>query len=122
MRLPLVRLLDGVGGPPFVQWAQGQKVSKEELGGYRIHTRLSNVIDNEAESEENAIDQAKKFLAYLPSNVWEMPQRKYVDQDDINRREEELLSIIPRNGKKTYDMRRLMECGVNRSLSIITGR
>ena len=102
-----------VGGPPLVQWAQGQKVTKEELGGYRIHTRMSNVIDNEAESEEDAIDQAKKFLDYLPSNVWEMPQQKYADPDDPDdpeRREEELLSIIPKIGKKTYDMRRLMEC------------
>ncbi|MEA1966664.1 MAG: carboxyl transferase domain-containing protein [Thermodesulfobacteriota bacterium] len=99
-----------VGGPPLVEWAQGQKVTKEELGGYKIHTRMSNVVDNEAESEEDAIDQAKKFLDYLPSNVWEMPQRKYADKDDIDRREEELLSIIPKNGKKTYDMRRVMEC------------
>ncbi|WDP85412.1 MAG: hypothetical protein HUN05_09955 [Desulfobacter sp.] len=99
-----------VGGPPLVQWAQGQKVSKEELGGYRIHTRGSGVIDNEAESEEDAIEQAKQFLDYLPSNVWEMPERKYQDKDDPERREEELLSIIPKNGKKTYDMRRILEC------------
>lgn len=99
-----------VGGPPLVQWAQGQKVTKEELGGYKIHTRMNNVIDNEADSEEDAIEQAIKFLDYLPSNVWEMPLRKYADIDDENRREEELLSIIPREGKKTYDMRRILEC------------
>lgn len=99
-----------VGGPPLVQFAQGQKVTKEELGGYRIHTRISNVIDNEAENEEDAIEQAKRFLDYLPSNVWEMPERKYAENDDPERREEELLSIVPRDGRKTYDMRRILEC------------
>ena len=99
-----------VGGPPLVQWAQGHQVTKEELGGYKIHTRMNNVIDNEAENEEDAINQAKSFLDYLPSNVWEMPQRKYAEKDDINRKEEDLLSIIPRSGKKTYDMRRVIEC------------
>lgn len=99
-----------VGGPPLVQFAQGQKVTKEELGGYRIHTRISNVIDNEAENEEDAIEQAKRFLDYLPSNVWEMPERKYAENDNPERREEELLSIVPKDGRKTYDMRRILEC------------
>jgi len=99
-----------VGGPPLVQFAQGQKVTKEELGGYKIHTRISGVIDNEAESEEDAIAQAKQFLDYLPSNAWEMPERKYWEKDDKDRKEEELISIVPKNGKKPYNMRRIMEC------------
>jgi len=99
-----------VGGPPLVQFAQGHKVTKEELGGYRIHTRISGVVDNEAESEEDAIRQAKCFLDYLPQNAWEMPERKYIDADNRNRKEEELISIIPRDGRKTYNMRRVMEC------------
>lgn len=99
-----------VGGPPLVQFAQGQKVTKEELGGYRIHTRISGVVDNEAESEEDAIGQARRFLEYLPQNVWEMPQRKNDDNDNPDRKEEELASIVPRDGRKTYDMRRIMQC------------
>jgi len=99
-----------VGGPPLVQWAQGQKVTKEELGGYKIHTRISGVVDNVAEDEEDALNQARTFLDYLPRNVWEMPERKYQDRDDPNRCEEELASIVPKDGKKTYNMRRIMEC------------
>ncbi len=98
-----------VGGPPLVEWAQGKKVTKEELGGYRIHTRISGVVDNEAQSEEDAFNQARRFLDYLPRNVWEMPERKYAQQDDPERREEELLSIVPKDAKKTYDMRRIIE-------------
>jgi acetyl-CoA carboxylase carboxyltransferase component len=75
-----------VGGPPLVQFAQGQKVTKEELGGYRIHTRISGVVDNEAESEEDAIGQARRFLEYLPQNVWAMPQRKNEYNDNPGRK------------------------------------
>ncbi|MBN1101795.1 MAG: carboxyl transferase [Deltaproteobacteria bacterium] len=97
-----------VGGPPLVQWAMGETISKEDLGGYRIHTRISGVVDNEAEDEEEAFAQARRFLDYLPSNVWEMPLRKYVDQDDRNRRDESLLSAVPRESKKSYNMRKIL--------------
>jgi len=97
-----------VGGPPLVKWAFGQQVSKEELGGYRLHAYESGVVDNVAESEEDAFNQLKKFLSYLPTNVWQMPLRQPND-DDPKRRPEELLSIVPRNPRKPYDMRRLIE-------------
>lgn len=111
-----------VGGPPLVQWAQGQKVSKEELGGYRIHTRVSGVVDNLAEDEADAMAQAKRFLDYLPTNVWEMPERKYADRDDPERRDEALLSIVPRESRKTYDMRRILEAVFDRGSIFEIGR
>jgi acetyl-CoA carboxylase carboxyltransferase component len=111
-----------IGGPALVEQAFGQKVTKEELGGYRIHTRMSGVIDNEAESEEDAFRQVKKFLEYMPPNVWELPKRRYQEQDDPQRREEELLSVIPRDSKKTYDMRRIIELIVDRNSLFEIGR
>ncbi|MFP3975738.1 MAG: acyl-CoA carboxylase subunit beta, partial [Dehalococcoidia bacterium] len=97
-----------VGGPPLVKWATGEEVSKEELGGHRLHARLTGVVDNEAEDEQDALAQARRFLSYMPPNVWEMPVRQYADSDDPWRTEEELLNIIPRDRKKPYDMRRIM--------------
>lgn len=98
-----------VGGPPLVRWAMGEAVSKEDLGGYRIHTRISGVVDNEAGSEEDAFAQARRFLDFMPASVWEMPSRKYQERDDRNRREEYLLSAVPRNSKKAFDMRRIIK-------------
>ncbi|MBW1712621.1 MAG: propionyl-CoA carboxylase [Deltaproteobacteria bacterium] len=95
-------------GPPLVTPATGERLSKEELGGYRIHARGSGVVDNEAADEEDAFRQVRRFLSYLPSSVHQTPPRQ-VNDDDPQRREEELLSIIPRNRKKTYDGRRLAE-------------
>jgi len=46
-----------VGGPPLVKSAFGEDISKEELGGYKLHTRLTGVVDNEAEDENHALEQ-----------------------------------------------------------------
>ncbi len=96
-----------VGGPPLVKSAFGEDITKEELGGYRLHTRLTGVVDNEAEDEMDALGQAKKFLSYLPSHVWEMPPWQET-HDDPDRQEEELLSIIPRDHKRPYPIRKLL--------------
>ena len=97
-----------VGGPPLVKSAFGEELTKEELGGYKLHTRLTGVVDNDAVDEKDALDQIKRFLSYMPSNVWEMPRRQNADQDDPQRREDSLVSIIPRDSRKPYDMRRIL--------------
>ncbi|MGD8564323.1 MAG: carboxyl transferase domain-containing protein [Desulfarculaceae bacterium] len=93
-------------GPPLVTPASGETFSKEELGGYRIHTRGSGVVDNEAADETDALGQVRRFLSYLPSNVQQTPPR-IQSEDPADRREQELLEIIPRDRKKTYDARLL---------------
>ena len=97
-----------VGGPPLVKAAFGQNYTKEELGGYKIHAYESGVIDNIAEDEADALDQIKTFLSYLPSNVWEMPKREQTE-DNPERQDDELASIIPRNPRLPYDMREILD-------------
>ncbi|MBN2124960.1 MAG: carboxyl transferase [Deltaproteobacteria bacterium] len=111
-----------VGGPALARQAFAQESSKEEMGGYRVHTRISGVVDNEAESEEDAFDQVRRFLDYLPPNVWEMPERKAVEGDDPQRREEDLLSAVPRDPKKPYDMRKILELVFDRGSVFEIGR
>ena len=64
------------GGPPVVKAALGYDITKEDLGGEHIHTRESGCIDNLAETEQDAFDQIRKFLSYLPSSVHEMAPRE----------------------------------------------
>jgi len=97
-----------VGGPPLVKWAFGQDYAKEDLGGYKVHSRISGVVDNVAENEMDALEQIKTFLSYLPPNVWKMPKRNDCE-DDPDRREEDLISVIPKNIRKTYDMRKILK-------------
>lgn len=100
-------------GPPVVRRALGLDIDKEELGGYQVHVFKSGVIDNVAEDEEDCFRQIRRFLSYLPSNVWHLPPRT-TPCDDPERREEELLTIIPRNRKRPYDARRLLRLIVDR--------
>ena len=101
-----------IGGPALVERALGEKKTKAELGGFRVHTR-SGVVDNLAEDEEDAFRQIRSFLSYLPTNVWELPPA-HEPHDDPERTEETLLGIIPRDRRKPYDMRHLLELVVDR--------
>jgi len=102
-----------VAGPPVVERGVGEKVSKEELGGYEIHTRGSGAVDNEVASEEEAFQAIRRFLSYLPSSVWQAPPRQ-PPSDPADRREDELISIIPRDRRKTYDVRRILHAVFDR--------
>jgi acetyl-CoA carboxylase carboxyltransferase component len=97
-----------IGGPALVERAVGEKRTKDELGGAKVHLR-SGVVDNVADDEHDAFAQIRRFLSYLPTNVWELPPVAACD-DDPERRDEALLSIIPRDRRKVYDARRLVTC------------
>jgi acetyl-CoA carboxylase carboxyltransferase component len=96
-----------VAGPAVVERALGQKATKEELGGAEIHTR-NGVVDNVADDEEDAFAQIRRWLGYLPQNAWELPPSVPPD-DDPARRDEKLLSIVPKDRRKVYDMRKLLD-------------
>jgi acetyl-CoA carboxylase carboxyltransferase component len=95
-------------GPHVVTPATGEKLNKEELGGHEIHARGSGVVDNEAEDEPDAFRQIRQFLSFMPQNAYLVPPCQETD-DDPNRREEELLSIIPRERKRIYDTRKILK-------------
>jgi acetyl-CoA carboxylase carboxyltransferase component len=65
-------------------------------------------VDNVAEDEEDVLDQLRRFLSYVPQNAWEAPP--LLDPDDPpDRREEELVSLVPRDRRRTYKARRILE-------------
>ena len=92
-----------VAGPAVVERAFGKKMSKEELGGSEIH-KLNGVTDNVASSEEDAFLQIQTFLSFFPQNKYELTDRIKCD-DPIERQEEGLISIIPKDRKRSYEMR-----------------
>ena len=101
------------GGPPLVKRSLGEDISKEDLGGYQVHARSSGVVDNDAEDEEDLMGQIRQFLSYLPTNVHQLPPIVATD-DPVDRREEGLVSIIPRHRNRGYSPRKLIEMVVDR--------
>lgn len=96
-----------VAGPAVVERALGERKDKDELGGPSVHL-YNGVVDNLAEDEADVCDQIRRFLSYLPTNVWQ--RAPVVDGgDDPQRTEEELLEIVPRDRRRVYDVRRMLE-------------
>ena len=95
-------------GPPVVERALSRKVDKEELGGAHIACDRAGTIHNAADSEEEAFALIRRYLSYLPQNVWQPPP--FVDiGDPPDRVEDELISVVPRNRMHPYSMHRIIE-------------
>jgi acetyl-CoA carboxylase carboxyltransferase component len=101
-----------VAGPPVVAAGMGEEVAKEDLGGADIHYH-NGVADNLAEDEADAFRQIRRFLSYLPSNVWEQPARSEPD-DDPERRDDWLIGAIPRNRRRPYKVRQVLDAVLDR--------
>jgi len=101
-----------IAGPALVDWANLGEVSKEELGASKIHTR-NGAIDDEASSEQEAFAMAKRFLSYLPSSVDELPPVIECD-DDPERTEESLLSVVPKDPRQVYKMHGVIDAVLDR--------
>ncbi|MGE5566115.1 MAG: acyl-CoA carboxylase subunit beta [Parcubacteria group bacterium] len=100
-----------VAGPPLVN-ATGEKRTKEELGGASVHA-TSGAVDDVVDSEQEAFDRTRRFLSYLPSSIHELPAR-IEPTDDPNRREEMLLSAVPRERRRPYMMRKIINAVVDK--------
>lgn len=100
-------------GPPVVERSLGQKITKEDLGGSPIAVDAAGTIDNVATDEVKCFEMVKRFLSYMPQNVWELPPA-LPTTDPADRREEALLSIVPRNRRQPYDMKKLIRLVVDR--------
>ena len=95
-----------IAGPKVVERALRQSLTKEELGGAQIHAR-NGVVDNLAENEADAFQQIRRFLSYMPRNAWELPPFE-VSDDPTDRCDEALGSIVPKDRRKIYDMRKII--------------
>jgi acetyl-CoA carboxylase carboxyltransferase component len=105
---------------PAVAAAIGEDVDKEGLGGSDIHTR-NGVVDDEVASEDEAFAAARRFLSYLPSSVDRLAERTTCI-DPVDRREEALLSIVPREDKQVYSMRAVLEAVCDKNSAFEMGR
>ncbi|MCQ9329192.1 acyl-CoA carboxylase subunit beta [Pelistega suis] len=98
-------------GPPVVAKI-GEVIDKNDLGGSQIHTR-NGVVDDEVNSEQEAFERTRKFLSYLPKSVFDLAPRAEV-QDDPHRQEEWLIEAIPRDPRKVYKIRPIVEAIVDK--------
>lgn len=100
------------GGPPLVEAATGEVVSKEELGGPRVCAEIAGSAHNVAADDEAAIELVRDYLGYFPLNRESEPPRR--ESSDMGPRlVEEILEIVPPNPRQPYKMRRVLEAIVD---------
>jgi acetyl-CoA carboxylase carboxyltransferase component len=102
----VVIMVDGkaslyVGSPRMVEMAIGEKTTLEALGGARMHCSVSGCGDLLAGSDEEAIELAKRYLAYMPGSYREMPPARETVEPKAGRAIEE---IVPYDQRKYFDM------------------
>src|SRR5256884_6209507 len=88
-----------VAGPPVVE-RLGQKLTKNELGGWQIQLK-AGAVDDAVDTEDEAFARARRFLSYLPSSIDELPARG-PRTDEPDRREPWPFEAIPRDVRKPY--------------------
>ena len=90
-----------VGSPRMVEMAIGEKTTLEELGGARMHCEVSGCGDVLAPSDEEAIDFARRYLAFMPGSYRERPLAAEAAAPRPGRPIEE---IVPYDQRKWFDM------------------
>src|SRR5919108_577461 len=108
-----------VAGPPVVE-RLGQKLTKNELGGWDIQLK-AGAVDHAVDTEEEAFACARRFLSYLPPSIHDLPPR-VAPSDDPERRDPFLATVIPRDSRKVYKMRAIVEALVDRQSFFEIGR
>ena len=93
-----------VTGPEVVKTVTHEEVTFEELGGAETHATKSGVSHFVSENEVECLQTIRKLLSYMPQNNLEDPPR-FECSDDSHRTDEELMTIIPENPNKPYEMR-----------------
>ena len=94
-----------LGSPRMAEMVIGEKVTLEEMGGARMHTSVSGCGHMLAETDENAIDLARRYLSYMPANWREEPPAAPPSEPGEKRAVSE---IVPDNEKDPFDVKDLI--------------
>ncbi|MEA2452861.1 MAG: methylmalonyl-CoA decarboxylase subunit alpha [Actinomycetota bacterium] len=97
-----------LAGPHLVKAAVGEDVTAEDMGGSKIHCKISGVADLEVADDPACIEAVRAYLSYFPSsNTDDLPIAETDDPSD--RRCEELYDIVPANPRQAYDVHKVIK-------------
>ncbi len=96
-----------IGGPYLVESTVGEKVTEEELGGSSVHNEVSGVADGEYPDDPSCIAAVREYLSFFPAHCEERPPRAPCS-DPVDRRDDELLRVVPDNPRQAFDMHKVI--------------
>jgi methylmalonyl-CoA decarboxylase subunit alpha len=95
-----------LGSPRMAEMVIGEKVSLEEMGGARMHTGVSGCGHFLVKSDEEAIEVAKRYLSYFPTNWREDPPAAPPASPGSDA---PIRDLIPEDENKPFDMTALID-------------
>lgn len=102
-----------VSSERLVSMAIGEKVDGQALGGWKMHAETTGLVDQFVDTDEDAIDAIKAFLAYMPGHCNEAPPVHSVTagSDSAVR---DIAGLVPQNRTQVYDMRKVIQAVVDK--------
>lgn len=96
-----------LGGPPMVESAIGEKVSMEDLGGARVHTKISGGADHLVKSQDEGIEKLRELLAFDPKQTLYIDRRKPAEPKVPP---DHLYQVLPKETSKGINVREVLAC------------
>ncbi len=97
-----------ITGPQVIKAVTGEDVSLEQLGGAAVHNQVSGVAHFYADNDEQTLAQVRRLISFLPSNNLE--ETPWADSDDDQARQnDDLLSIVPIEPNRAYEVREVIQ-------------
>ncbi|MFF4447988.1 acyl-CoA carboxylase subunit beta, partial [Streptomyces sp. NPDC001502] len=97
-----------ITGPDVVQAVTGEQITQNGLGGADVHSGTSGVAHFAYDDEETCISEVRYLLSLLPQNNRENPPAVETG-DPADRPGDALLDLVPADGNRAYDMRKVIE-------------
>ncbi|PYZ98546.1 methylmalonyl-CoA carboxyltransferase [Alteribacter lacisalsi] len=100
-----------ITGPKVIETVTGEKISSEELGGASVHGAISGNAHFTCESEQQALEQVRALLSYLPQHNEERPpKQEHQEREDFL---PDIPDIVPFDSSRPYDVRKVLEMVVD---------
>jgi acetyl-CoA carboxylase carboxyltransferase component len=100
-----------LGSPRMAEEVIGEHTTLEEMGGARMHATVSGCGDNLVADDDAAVDEAKRWLSYLPSNWREAPPALDAGLPRTDARS--IGDVVPAEERRAYDMHRVVDALVD---------
>jgi methylmalonyl-CoA decarboxylase subunit alpha len=100
-----------LGSPRMAEEVIGEHTTLEEMGGARMHATVSGCGDNLVADDDAAIDEAKRWLSYLPSSWREKPPA--LDAQSPRTDAPRIGDVVPAEERRAYDMHQVVDAIVD---------
>src|SRR5262249_35673353 len=96
-----------ITGPDAVKAVTNEEVTDDELGGARMHATRSGVAHFSLPTEEACLPEVRRLFSFLPANNLDDSPFVHSD-DDTTTSDEELLTVLPDDPSRAYDIREVI--------------